>query len=148
MPYGFYFDLRSYWTWRSAQTYEKMVSFEYFRPLWSASSRFWAGSGADHTVLHKNNESIFIVAFPMDFLFCFVIKLGRGSAQTYGKCSILSIFSRLGPFPQVFEQVKEWLILELCEMIKVPHIVAFPTVFLFWKIEYLRIAQSYVKQSF
>ena len=33
-------------------------------------------------------------------------------------------------------------------MIKVPHIVAFPTVFLFWKIEDLRIAQSYVKQSF
>ena len=33
-------------------------------------------------------------------------------------------------------------------MIKVPHIVAFPTVFLFWKIEDLRIAQSYVKRSF
>ena len=69
-----------------------------------------------------------------------------GSAQTYGKCPILSIFSRLGPFPQIFGQVKEWLILELCEMIKVPtHIVACPMVFLFWRIEDLRIAESYVK---
>ena len=33
-------------------------------------------------------------------------------------------FSRLGTFPQVFGQVKEWLILELQEMIKVPHEIA------------------------
>ena len=65
-----------------------------------------------------------------------------GSAQTYGKCSILSIFSRLGSFRQIFGQVKKWLTLELCEMIKVPHIVACPMVFLFWRIEDLRIAQS------
>ena len=74
-----------------------------------------------------------------------MIKLGIGSAQTYGKCSILSILSRLGSFPQIFGEVKEWLILELCEMIKVPHIVACPMVFLFWRIEDLWIAQSYVK---
>ena len=32
---------------------------------------------------------------------------------------LFSIFSHLGPFPQVFRQVKEWLILECHEMIKV-----------------------------
>ena len=40
------------------------------------------------------------------------------------------IFSRFGHFPQVFEQVNEWLILELHEMIKVPHLVASPIVFI------------------
>ena len=71
--------------------------------------------------------------------------LGMGSAQTYGKCSMLSIFSCLGSFLQIFGQVKEWLISELCEMIKVTHIVACPMDFLFWRIEYLRIAHIYVK---
>ena len=56
----------------------------------------------------------------------------RRSAQTSEKCSILSIFlsifSRLRSFPKVFGQVKEWLILESHEMIRVPHVVAFPTV--------------------
>ena len=35
-------------------------------------------------------------------------------------------FSRLGHFPQVFGQVKEWPILELPEMIKVSHAVTCP----------------------
>ena len=55
------------------------------------------------------------------------------------------MFSRLGSFPQILEWVKEWPILELCEMIKVPHTVVCPMVFYFWRIEDLRIAQSYVK---
>ena len=40
------------------------------------------------------------------------------------------IFSRFGHFPQVFEQVNEWLILELHEMIKVSHLAASPVVFI------------------
>ena len=35
---------------------------------------------------------------------------------------IFSIFSRLGPFPQVFGQVKEWLMLKLHEMVRVLHV--------------------------
>ena len=31
---------------------------------------------------------------------------GRESAQSYEKCSIFSIFIRLGPIPEVFGQVK------------------------------------------
>ena len=45
----------------------------------------------------------------------------------------LNIFRRLGPFPQFYEQVKEWFILELHEMIRVLHVVVFPIDFnLLW----------------
>ena len=37
-----------------------------------------------------------------------------------------SIFSGLGTFFYVFGTVKQWLILELHEMITVTHVVAFP----------------------
>ena len=43
--------------------------------------------------------------------------LGRGS----GKCSILSIFSRLGLFLQFFGHVKERLTLDLHEMVRVSY---------------------------
>ena len=39
---------------------------------------------------------------------------------------IFSIFSRFAPYPQVFGQVNEWLIVGLHEMIRVPHVVACP----------------------
>ena len=46
---------------------------------------------------------------------------------------IFSIFSRLAPYPQVFGQVNEWLIVGLHEMIRVPHVVACPMDFnLLW----------------
>ena len=38
--------------------------------------------------------------------------------------------SRLSPFPQVSRQLKEWLIFELHETMRVPYIVACPIVFL------------------
>ena len=44
---------------------------------------------------------------------------GRESAQSYEKCEIFSIFSCLGPFPQVFGQVKEWFMLQLHKIIRV-----------------------------
>ena len=34
------------------------------------------------------------------------------------------MFNQLGPFPYVFRKVKELLLLELHEMVKVPHVVA------------------------
>ena len=43
--------------------------------------------------------------------------------------NVCSISSGLGLFPQVFEQVKEWRILKLHEMILVSHVVAFSIVF-------------------
>ena len=38
----------------------------------------------------------------------------------------LNNFSRFGSYHQVFGQVKEWLIVAFCEMIKVPHVIAYP----------------------
>ena len=52
------------------------------------------------------------------------------SAQSYKKCSIFNIFIRLGPFPEVFGQVKWWPILKLHEMMRVLHAVAFQIVFI------------------
>ena len=40
------------------------------------------------------------------------------------------IFSSLGPFSQDFGQVKEWDILELHEMIRMWHVIAFMTIFI------------------
>ena len=64
------------------------------------------------------------------FLIYFVILLGKhGYAQTYEKSLILSICRRLGRFPKVFGQVKEWLIMELQKIIRLSHVVACPIVF-------------------
>ena len=46
------------------------------------------------------------------------------------KNNFFRVFSRLGLFPQVFLQLKEWFILELHEMIRVPHLVACPIIFI------------------
>ena len=53
----------------------------------------------------------------------------------------------MGPFPQVHGQVKEWLILELREMIKGPNIVACPILF-FSRGKENWIALSYAKWYF
>ena len=77
----------------------------------------------------KNNKRIRFSYVPNCF-FCFKSEFVRGSVQSYEKWSFCSVFSRLGNFPQVFRQVKEWRLLELHEVIRVHHIVAFPIVFL------------------
>ena len=38
----------------------------------------------------------------------------------------LVFFNRLGPFPHVLGQVKEWLISQLHEIIRAPHVRACP----------------------
>ena len=56
---------------------------------------------------------------------------GQGGESKVMKNDLFfSIFSHLGPFSLVFGQVKEWLILELHEMIKTSLVVAFPIVFI------------------
>ena len=44
------------------------------------------------------------------FYFVWWSRLVGSSARTYEKWSVFSIFSSLGPFPQVFGKVKEWLV--------------------------------------
>ena len=48
---------------------EKLVSFKYFQPSWFASSRFCAGSDENHTVLHKNCESMYYSCVSNGFCF-------------------------------------------------------------------------------
>ena len=55
--------------------------------------------------------------------------LASRSVQSYKKWSFFSVFTRLGLFPYVFAQVKEWLVLELHEMIRMLHAVAYPVTF-------------------
>lgn len=63
-----------------------------------------------------------------------VIEVGRVGrrAKTYRKLSLLGIFSRLGSFPQVLGQTKRCPMLELYEILKLPHVVAFTFFFIFY----------------
>ena len=58
--------------------------------------------------------------------FCFMSDVGKEECSKLRKLVIFGILSRLGHFPQVFGQVKDWLVLQFNEMIKVPNAVAFP----------------------
>ena len=57
-------------------------------------------------------------------LICFVIVVSREEYTNF------SAFSRLGPLPQRFRQVKECLILHSHDMIRVLHEVVCPIVFI------------------
>ena len=52
------------------------------------------------------------------------------SVESYEKLSFFSVFIRLRPFPQVFGQGKEWLMLELYKIKIVSYVVACPIVFI------------------
>ena len=58
------------------------------------------------------------------FLFCFMSGVGWEECSKLLKRIIFSVFIRLGPFPQLFMQVKDCLILQLHEIIRVPYSIA------------------------
>ena len=64
------------------------------------------------------------------FIVFLLAKLAGRSFESYEKWLFFGVSSRLGPFPQVFRQVKEWLILQLHEVIRVLHAVACQVVFI------------------
>ena len=70
----------------------KMVSFNYLRPLWSVSSRFWLC----HIGFCKYSESMSYSYVTNGFYFSLRSRSGGTSAQTYEEYLNLSIFSRLG----------------------------------------------------
>ena len=61
---------------RQGEVLERMIIFRYLWPLWSVSSEFWAGPGADHTIFYRNKESLFYSWVPNCFSF-----LGHRSRQ-------------------------------------------------------------------
>ena len=78
--------------------------------------------------LHKIIRVLYVDAFPIAF--SFVFGLAGKTFQNYEKWSLFNAFSCLGLFPQVFIQVKEWLMLETHKIIRVSHVVACSIVFL------------------
>ena len=65
-----------------------------------------------------------LVVFATDLYFVLWARLAGRSVQSYKEWAFFSIFSRLGLYPQVFGQVKKWLIVGFREIGQVPHIVA------------------------
>ena len=63
--------------------------------------------------------------------FVFLTKVAREECSKLWKKNFHSVFSRLDTFPQVFMQVKECLVLQLHEMVRVVYEVACPIVFYF-----------------
>ena len=108
----------------------KMISLKYFRLLWSASSRFSVGAGADQFVIYENNDSMFYSCVSDGFYFALGSTSAWGIVQTYGNCSILSIFSHLGLFSNFLGRSKRGLRLDLHEMTRVSHAVACSIVFI------------------
>ena len=77
-----------------------------------------------------------------DFFILFYEPILLEDCSKLWKWSFFGVFSRLGPFLQVFGQVKEWLILKLDEMIRIPHVVACPMNLICFVIEVSRAEYS------
>ena len=77
----FSFVLRSWLAGNCAQIIS-MVSCKYFWQLWSVSSKFWAVSGTNYTVFHKNQETLFYRRVHNCFSFLSGSKSARKIAQT------------------------------------------------------------------
>ena len=60
----------------------KMVGFKYFLPLWSVSSRIWAGHRKDHPMFSKNWNSMFYTCVYHGFYFALRLMFVENSAQT------------------------------------------------------------------
>ena len=65
-------------------------------------------------------------------LCCFWNNIARQACSKLWKKIFYSVFSRLDHFPQVFRQVKECIVLQLHEMVRVLHMVACANVFFFF----------------
>ena len=72
----------------------------------------------------QNHEIATFSCVTKCFYFVLWERFAGGSVQSNKEWSLFSIFCRLGRYPQVFGQVKEWLILGLREMIRMLHAVA------------------------
>ena len=82
-------------------------------------------------------------------LFSLKIEIGREECSKLWKMIVFSIFSRLGPFPQVFGHVQEWLMLILNKIIRAWHVVAYPIFyFVLWAKLVEKSVESYEKWWF
>ena len=80
--------------------------------------------------LHEMIRVLHAGWYPIAFVLFYGQYWQEGVLKLMESGHIFSIFSHFGYFPQVLCQVKEWLILELHEMIRLLRVVAFPIVFI------------------
>ena len=143
------FDLWPRLPRRSVQSYEKRL-FSILSHLYPFPQDFRQVKECLILRLHEMIRVPHEVAFPVIFLFVLWSRLAGRSAQTYERYSVSSIFSRLGPFPHVFGQVKCLLMLKLHKIKYMAHIVACHILF-FYIILWTRLAgtsaQSYEQCS-
>ena len=109
-----------------------MISFKNFWPLWSVSSRFWAGHRKDNQIFSKNCDSMFYTCVPHAFYFALrSMSVGRG-AEAYEECSNLDIFSRLGFFSKFLGGSRSGLYYKyMHEMTRMPDSALCVMVFIF-----------------
>ena len=88
----------------SAQTW-RLLNFKILKALGSLSPIFWADQGVTYIILAWKGKSVNVVACPIVFILLWD-KGRQGRVLKLMECSKLSIFSRLGPFVQLFGQVK------------------------------------------
>ena len=131
VPYPIFF---SFVLWariggKSVQSYEKWSIFSFFSCLGSfpqvlRNVKEWLKLEFHETITVPHIAPCAIV-----FILLYDGDLAGRSTQTYEKWSFFSVFSCLGPFPQIFAQFKGWLKLKLHKIIKDSHVVACPIVF-------------------
>ena len=126
----FMFVLWSRLAGRSVQGYEKWSFFKCFYQFWYFSPSLRAGWGVAYIRIEWGDKSATCSSVPSCFHFVWWSRLAERIAKTYEKRSFFSIFSHLDPFPKVFGQVKEWLLLEL-HKIKKYHIYLLAQLVLF-----------------
>ena len=134
LPKCFSFLLWSKSTCRIADTYKKWFFFSVFsvNPFFGRCGLFPQDfeQVQGHIILYliKIKTVCFIVLCRILLVF-FGIEGDREECKNLRKIVNSKYFCRLGPFPQVFEQVEEWLMLELHEMIRFPYVATCSVVF-------------------
>ena len=104
---------------RSVESYEN----------WSFFSQV-CGQVKGQLILEQHKKkSVICSCVPNYFYFVLWQRLASRSAQTYGKWLFFSIFSRVGPFPQVFPQDKELPMLKMYKIIRMSDVLAWLIVF-------------------
>ena len=129
MPNYFYYFWWSRLAGRNAQTYENWSFFSIFSRLGPFPQVFGQVKGWLMLEFQKMRRVSHEVAFSIFFILW--AKLAGRSVQNYEKWSFYSVVIRLSPFPQVFEQIKKWLTLQLHKIIRVSYLVVFPFFFFF-----------------
>ena len=71
-----------------------------------------------------------VMTFPILFILFYDRDWQGEVFKVMKKWLFFSVVSHLDPFPLVFGQIKEWLMLELHERIRMPHAVSCPFVFI------------------